>query len=31
VGFLDMVPMEIHKERHFPRKNWLGTSAGKVV
>jgi hypothetical protein len=31
VWFLDMVPVEIHIERHFRRKNLLGTSAGKVV
>lgn len=31
VRFLDMVPRGTHTEKHSPRKNWLETSAEKVV
>lgn len=29
--FLDMVPVEVHREKHSRRMNWLGISAGKAV
>jgi hypothetical protein len=29
--FQDMIPMETHKERNSPGRNWPGISAGKVV
>jgi hypothetical protein len=31
VLFLDMVPVEVHREKHSRRMNWLGISAGKAV